>query len=134
LSADMFDESGLPDDQEERMRVEAFRGQAEMLMQRAEKIPEKAKNLGLYAEGAPQITQVPTPFGPRPALVMQFTMGRIALRPRTQDPESEKMDDEFRNIEIAAVDDDFLDERERIRQALAEGRDPYEEDDDDIEP
>lgn len=123
-----------PDDDDDEMHDEAFRAEASVLMERAEHVAEHAKTLGLYAEGPPQITSVPTPFGMKPALVQQFQIGRIAFQPRVQDPESEKFDDQFRVMEIQTQDDAFLDERQRIADALARGEDPYAVEDEDDEP
>lgn len=123
--SDMLPDPNDPNDPENIVRGEAFRQAAEQLMERAGAMKERAEKIGLYIEGPPHIIEVPTPFGSRPALVQQFQIGRVAYQKRIQDPESDKFDDQFRVMEVEAQDDAFLDERERIRKALEEGRDPY---------
>lgn len=126
--SDMMDPDE-PQDPEDQIRDEAFRAEADSLIARGEGLAERAKKLGLYAEGPAQITMVPTPFGPRPALVQQFQIGRIAFTDRVQDPDTDKFNDDFRTIEVQAQDDAFLDERARIQARLDAGLDPYGDDD-----
>lgn len=117
------DES-LPDD---------LRAQFDLMLQRSEDFLDDLRKIGLYAEGPPQFAQIPTPMGPQPGMILQCNIGKVAFSDRIQHPEKYETDKSFAVIDIGAQDDAYLDERARIQQAIAEGRDPYfdEADDDD---
>lgn len=123
-----------PDDPNEGL-PDMIRASADALLERWRDLPDEFRQFGLYAAGEPQIVMVPTPFGPQAALMAHFAIGKVAFSKRIQHPEDAAFDNQFDVMAIQAEDDAFLDERERIRKALAEGRDPYfddlEEDDTD---
>lgn len=104
---------GIPDD---------VRADADALLARWHEMEDKARLLGLYVEGEPQIVMTPTPMGPKIGIAVQFNIGRVAFSERVQNPEKNKVEDTARSMEVALKDDLFLDERERIRKGLAEGK------------
>lgn len=120
---DAFDPDDMPDDPFGPMD-EQVRAEADMLMARWAEYEDKARTIGLYLEGHPQVVMVPTPphGQPRVALQVTFQMGRVAFSDRVQFPEKEKVDDTARTMEVALKDDMFLDERARIEQAMKEGK------------
>lgn len=118
------------DDEGEQELPPEIRAQFDLLIERSEKLIDKARQIGLYIEGHPQVQIVPTPGGMAAALVVQYTIGKVAFSDRVQNPEKDKFDDQFRVMEIEAQDDDFLDERQRIAKALDAGLDPYAPEDD----
>lgn len=113
----------MPDDPFGPME-DAVRADADALMERWQAFEDKARTLGLYMEGHPQIVMVPTPpmGAPKIALQVIFQMGRVAFSDRVQFPEKEKVDDTARSMEVGLKDDMFLDERQRIADGLAAGK------------
>lgn len=125
------DPFGVPDD--------AFRAEADLLMQRWAEFEDKARTLGLYLEGHPQVALVPTPPHGQPqiALIVNLQIGRVAFSDRVQNPPKAEVDDTVRKMDIALKDDQFLDERARIQKAIEQGKDPFEilmGDDEDDDP
>lgn len=113
-------------DEEPSPIPEAIRDAADVLGERFKDVPDELRKIGLYLEGEPQLVMVPSQMGPpRAALVAQFVIGRVAFSKRVQDPDTDQMNDQFRVMEVQAEDDAFLDERQRIADALARGEDPY---------
>lgn len=121
---DGHDHEHLPDD---------LRAAFDTMLERSEEFIDDLRKIGLYAEGPPQMAQIPTPIGPQPAMVVQCNIGRVAFSDRIQHPERYETDKTLGVMEINAQDDAYLDERQRIQQALAEGKDPYFDDLDDDE-
>lgn len=118
-----------PDDEGEMMPDE-LRQQFDTLMERFDGFSDDLRKIGLYVEGPPQVAQIPTPFGPQSAMIAQCTIGKIAFSDRVQNPEAADFDKQFAVMEVHAEDDAYLDERNRIAEALARGEDPYAVDDD----
>lgn len=110
-----------PDDPNEGLS-DQMRATADLLFERWTDVPDELRQIGLYEAGPPQIAMVPTPFGPRPALVANFSIGKVAFSKRVQHPEDAKFDNQFDVMAIQAEDDAFLDEQNRIRRLLAEGK------------
>lgn len=104
---------GMPDD---------VRAAADILLDRFRELPDQMRQIGLYLEGEPGIAQIPTPMGPRLAVVAQWQIGKVAFSKRVQHPEDDRFDDQFAVMEVQAQDDAFLDERGRIERLLAEGK------------
>lgn len=103
-----------------------LRAQFDTLLERFEGFSDDLRKIGLYVEGpGPQMAQVPTPFGPQPAMVLMCQIGRVAFSDRVQNPEADQFERSFGVMAVDAENDAFLDERERIRKALEAGEDPY---------
>jgi hypothetical protein len=107
---------------------EEFGAQASLLQERAADLDDDLRRLGLYTE-AGQIIGVDTPMGPRPALAIMTVIGDVAYTPRVQDPETAAFDQQFRVMEAEEGTNAFLDERERIKRNIAEGRDALDDGD-----
>ena len=129
------------DDLDPEMSVEV-----ETLQQRLAAVEDDLRKIGIYV--VPEMTlagfeQVPSlgtggelvelqikQFGSKGyVLIGQVfaTIGDVAFSKRVQFPEEESIDDEFRVLEQSFANDEFLDQRNRIAQALEEGRDPFDE-------
>jgi hypothetical protein len=120
-----------PDDGPDEHLPEALRAQFDTLLERFDGFSDELRKIGLYVEGpGPQLAQIPGPFGPQPAMVIQCQIGRVAFSDRVQNPEADQFERSFAVMEVNAEDDAFLDERERIRRALEAGEDPYAVDED----
>jgi hypothetical protein len=122
--SDTFDpDDEMPDDPFSAME-DHVRAAADTLMERWQAFEDKARTLGLYLEGHPQIAMVPMPPHGQPVVALQvmFQMGRVAFSDRVQFPEKEKVDDTARVMEVGLKDDMFLDERQRIADGLAAGK------------
>lgn len=119
-----------PEEPDEGM-PDHLRAQADALLERFGELDDDLRQIGLYVEGGPQIVPVPTPLGERMGLLVQFQIGKVAFSQRVQHPEDARFEDKFDVMAIEAQDDAFLDERQRIADALARGEDPYAVDDDD---
>lgn len=97
----------------------------EKLREKVEELEDKCRKVGLYLNGValnidqgPQDEEDTDPIKAH-SLLVQFGIGDVAFSKRIQDPEQDKMDDEFRVIAAADVDDDM----ERIRQQYLKGQD-----------
>lgn len=121
---DAFDPDDMPDDPFNQPPDDAFRATAETLMERFREFEDKARPLGLYLEGHPQVALVPQPPHGQPeiALVANFQIGRVAFSDRVQNPPKAEVDDTVRKMDITLKDDQFLDERQRIQEGLAAGK------------
>jgi hypothetical protein len=69
-----------------------------------------------------QAKNAKTPF----ILTMECFVGDVAFTDRVQNPVQHSMDDEFRSITLEFREQEFKETQEKIRQALAEGRNPFE--------
>lgn len=103
------------------------------LQRRFEAVDDELRKLGIYVNSAILMVMVNpnAPLGANPMvtiLQVEASIGKVAFAPRVQHPESESIELEFRNLEQSYQNDEFLDQRNRIAQALAEGRDPFSED------
>lgn len=105
------------EDPEDQVRIAAFKVQADTLLGSVETVSANLAKVGVYVQNH-QISQVPTPFGPRPALILSGTVGDIAFAKRTQDPETNEFDQRFKEIEKAEEIDGFLDARRGFEKAL----------------
>lgn len=85
-----------------------------------EQIEDKARQMGLYYDSA---RAVMLPDGEL-VLMVDFILGDVAFSDRVQNPQRYSTDTLLRTMEKGQQDDDFLNERERIKQALARGEDP----------
>lgn len=92
-------------------------------------VEETARKLGLYLEDS-QVMQIPGPDGVDQVLVVNFTVGAVAWRVRTQDEEQAEFDRQAAEMEAAMVTDEFLDLRNRMAANREAGRDLLDEDDD----
>lgn len=101
----------------------------EALLERASALADAALRIGLYADDV-TFAPVPTPFGPRVAAVIRFSIGEVAFTKRVQDPEQERVDRQFKEMTFSMGTDRFLDERERMKKLLSEGRSIFDPGDD----
>lgn len=134
--SDTFDPDDMPEDPDDPSIPQHVKDQADILLERWNNFADECRQMGLYVEGEPQIMMVPTPFGVEQAgLGVQFNIGKVAFSDRVLNPESDKFDKDIRTMEVTMADDNFLDERKRIADLLAEGKSMDEillgEDDDD---
>lgn len=100
----------------------------EKLRDLVEALSDEARKLGLYQLGfgftADSGDDEDLPGEPvRHLLVMQFAIGDIAFSPRIQDPETDKVNDEFRKIESDSVEDEI----EAIRRQYLQGDEEKDE-------
>lgn len=121
-SANLFDvfhhEPFDPNDPEDQVRQEAFRGQVDALEVKVEKLTgDLAKRAALYVQ-THNFSMAHTPFGSRPALVLTCNVGDLAWSPRIQDPEQDQFDRMAREIESASEIDGFLDARSQLEADL----------------
>lgn len=86
-----------------------------------EQIEDKARQMGLYHDGARAVMM---PDGEL-VLMVDFVLGDVAFSDRVQNPQRYATDSMIRTMEKGQQDDDFLNERERIKTALAEGKDIF---------
>lgn len=92
-----------------------------------EQIDDKARQMGMYSNEAHGM-QLPN--GDM-VLIVDFIVGDIAFTDRVQNPERYATDNAFRTMEKGMQSSEFLSEHERIKQALAAGKDPLAALDDD---
>lgn len=95
---------GLPEDVPE-----------EKLKELADVLSDKSRKIGLYSLGVGFIEDPDSEEGEpsQHTLVMQYQIGDIAFSPRVQDPETDQMNDEFRKIATATIDDDVEEIKKR---------------------
>lgn len=118
-------------DDDERPEVPAeFRAQADRLIESTEKLDDTLRQLGLYVDHS-QLVQIDTPMGPRPALAVQCTVGKVAYSDRVQHPENYGVDQQFRVMEREITANDHEEIVAKMRRNLAAGRDPMDDGDDD---
>lgn len=129
--SDMMD-NPFSDDDSNDPRQRLFNQEAERLLEAGETVADKAERLGLYIEGS-QIVPMDTPMGPQPGLVCIFKVGDVAFTDRVQQPEQNESDDQLRVMQQQMAETDYEETKERIAKALAEGRDPFADEDSDDE-
>lgn len=122
-----------PDD--EPQLSDAFKAEADKLLEIAngtengDGLEDMLRKLGLYNDHA-HIAMIDTPMGPKPALIVDCTIGDVAWTDRVQHPENYGIDQQFRAMEVEIVDSDFEDAKVRMRRNVAAGRDPLDDGDD----
>lgn len=100
------------------------------LNQKVDSLEEVARKCGVYLEDA-SVILLPTPMGPRQAIVANFTVGDVAFARRVQDPEQDQIDKAFQQMTHTLGMDEFLETREQMKKNVAEGRNPLSKRDDD---
>lgn len=90
--------------------------------QAVEVIEDLARQLGMYVENADWL---PAPEGGE-FLVVNLIIGDIAFTDRIQNPEKYGTDHAVALMEKQLLNDDFLDQREKLRAALESGVDVLE--------
>lgn len=123
--------SSMYEDDDDRPEIpEAFRQQADGLLEGAEKLDDAMRQIGLYVDHTHLVT-IDTPSGPQPALAVNLTIGDVAYSDRVQHPENYSMDQQFRVMEREMTGNDFEDIQAKMRRNVAAGRDPLDDGDDD---
>ena len=102
------------------------------LTERIEPLSDAARRIGCYLDRS-VVTSIPTPFGPKLAIVAEFSLGQVAFTTRVQDPEQEQVDRMFSEMTFGLGTDELLDSREQMRRNLAEGRSIFDDGDSDGE-
>lgn len=129
---DESDDEGVPDALEQK-----FRADTDLLIERYSALEDEARKLGLYVDDH-QISSVHTHVGgacaDRAGLVAQFSIGDLAFSKRVQDPAGYDFDQSFRELELDAQTDEWLDARARIQKNIAAGRDALDDGDDEEHP
>lgn len=99
------------------------------LESRIEPLEDAARKIGCYLDRA-VVTTIPGPFGPRLAVVAEFSLGKVAFTGRVQDPEQEQIDRVFSEMTFGFGSDAFLDARSRVQRNLDAGRQAFDDGDD----
>ncbi len=98
------------------------------LESRIEPLEDAARKIGCYLDRA-VVTTIPGPFGPRLAVVAEFSLGKVAFTGRVQDPEQEQIDRVFSEMTFGFGSDEFLDANARVERNLAAGRQAFDDGD-----
>lgn len=109
---DSFDEAEVPDEQN-------LPFPPEKVDEKLRELQEVTRKFGLYLQGA---TLGIDEKGDEETgekyhkLYAQFLVGDIAWSSRVQDPEQDKIDNEFRSIAVGTVEDDFEEIRKKYQK------------------
>lgn len=93
-----------------------------------DRLEDKARQMGLYVDSA-HVLLMPVPQASEPEMVfaVNFTLGDIAFSDRVQNPDKHATDSMIRTLEMQMRSDDFLEQRTKIQENIAAGRDPFDD-------
>lgn len=90
----------------------------------ANEVTDRLRKMGLYVDEVAmgEAQEFGSPF-----LIAVATVGDLAFSDRVLNPEQERFNDEFRNIQVEENSASFDAMRERMKRNIEEGRDPLDD-------